>query len=352
VGFNPLAGGKNPALTADAVLAVLRDIFADSWGIRTQDILSGALLTLSQTKDASLVLLPALLTDGRFRRNITKNITDKVGLGSFWRGFEEMSGAERNQVIAPVMNKIRSFLLRPQLRAMLAQSNPNFSLEDIFYKRRIVLVPLNKGLIGHESARLLGSLIVGQLWTLALSRAEIAPEKRHIVSVFIDEVQDYLSLPTDLSDALSQARGLSVGLTLAHQYRSQLPAGLRAGIDANARNKIVFGLSASDAKDMAAMAPELKAEDFMLLPRYHIYTTVMSGGRSTGWISGKTLPPAPQLRPAHEIKAVSMAAYGRDTEEIEREYLSALGFDGDVKSGNDEPIGRKRRELQDGKDDK
>lgn len=352
VGFNPLASGRNPTLTADAILAVFRDIFADSWGIRTQDILSGALLTLAQTKGASLVWLPALLTDERFRRSITKNITDKVGLGSFWAGFEEMSNAERNQAIAPVMNKIRNFLLRPQLRAMLAQSEPKFSLTDIFYKRRIILVPLNKGLVGHESARLLGSLIVGQLWTLALSRAEIAPERRHIVNVFIDEVQDYLSLPTDLSDALSQARGLGVSLTLAHQYRSQLPPTLRAGIDANARNKIVFGLSASDAKDMAAMAPELKAEDFMLLPRYHTYVLLMSGGKSTGWVWGRTLSPTPQVRPAHEIKAVSMAAYGRNIEEVEQEYLSVLGLRDDKKGGLDEPIGRKKRELKDEKDDK
>ena len=59
-------------------------------------------------------------------------------------------------------------------------------------------------------------------WTLALSRASIPPERRHIVSVYIDEVQDYLNLPGDISDALAQARGLGVGMTLAHQYRDQL----------------------------------------------------------------------------------------------------------------------------------
>ena len=47
-------------------------------------------------------------------------------------------------------------------------------------------MPLNKGIIGGESARLLGSLIVGMTWTLALSRAKIPPEKRHIVSVYIE----------------------------------------------------------------------------------------------------------------------------------------------------------------------
>lgn len=113
-----------------------------------------------------------------------------------------------------------------------------------------------------------------------------APERRHIVSLYIDELQDYLRLPTDLSDALAQARGLGVGITMAHQYRAQLSPELRAGIDTNARNKIVFGLNSLDAKEMASMAPELTALDFMNLPRYEVYTNFMSDGKATGWIRG------------------------------------------------------------------
>lgn len=108
-------------------------------------------------------------------------------------------------------------------------------------------------------------------------------------------MQDYLSLATELSDALAQARGLSVGMTLAH-YRDQLPPEVRAGVDANRRDKIVFGLGSKDAKGIAAMAPELSLEDFMALPRYQIYTTFQSGGKSTIWVMGRTLPLAPALR--------------------------------------------------------
>lgn len=345
VGLNPLkVESNNPALTADTVLAVLHDLFADSWGIRTQDILSAALMTLTQVKGASLVWLPALLTDDKFRRKILKNIHDPIGLDAFWSGFEAMTLAERNQVIAPVLNKLRQFLLRPELRAILGQSEPKFSMADIFHKRRIVLVPLNKGIIGQESARLLGSLIVGQLWALALGRAALPAEKRHIVNVYIDEVQDYLRLPGDLSDALSQARGLGLSLTLAHQFRNQLPAHLRAAIDANAQNKVIFGLNAGDAREMAAMAPELEAVDFMLLPRYAVYAALQYRGKSTGWISGRTAPPSPAIRSAVELKAKSMETYGRDAALVEEEYLRAIGFKQSPDDINpDEPIGRRKR---------
>ena len=324
VGFNPLSLPGDSTLIADAILAVFKEIFSDNWGIRTQDVLSAALMTLCATKDATLLWLPALLMDENFREKITKDIKDKIALKPFWDTFSNLRPAEREQWVAPVLNKVRQFLFRPGLRGILGQSDPKFQLTDLFYQRKIVLVPLNKGVIGAESAKLLGSLIIGLSWTLALSRANIPPEKRHLVSLYIDELQDYLSLPTDLSDALAQARGLGVGITMAHQYRAQLPREIQAGVDANARNKIVFGLNASDARDIAAMAPDLTMLDFMSLPRYHVYSNFMYYGRPTGWIQGKTCPPIRMLHTAADISARSQIRYGRPRDEIESDFIKLM----------------------------
>ena len=334
-GFNPLAFKDygNPSLIADAILSVLKEIFSDSWGIYTQDVLTASLLTLVEAENATLLWL---LPDENFRRKITANIKDRMALKPFWDQFEALRDTEKRTQISPVLNKLRQLTLRPGLRNILGQAKPKFSLTDLFYKRRIVLVPLNKGITGGETSRLIGSLIVGLTWTLALSRAGIP----HIVSIFIDELQDYLSLPTDLSDALAQARGLGVGLTLAHQYRDQLPINIRSGIDANARNKIVFGLNSRDAKDMA----ELTAEDFMALPRYQIYTSIQSNGRNTGWVQGKTLPPPPALREAAELKAMSQATYGIPAEQVEEDYLKLFGDGGEAPpEWEDAAIGRRKR---------
>ncbi len=346
-GFNPLAFKEygDPSLIADAILSVLKEIFSDCWGIYTQDVLTAALLTLTGAENATLLWLLPLLTDENFRRRITGKVKDRIALRPFWEQFEALRDTEKRQQISPVLNKLRQLTLRPGLRNILGQAKPKFSLTDLFYKRKIVLVPLNRGLTGGESARLLGSLIVGLTWMLALSRAGIPAEKRHIVEIYIDELQDYISLPTDLSDALAQARGLGVGLTLAHQYRDQLPLEIRSGVDANARNKIVFGLNSRDAKDMAAMAPELTAEDFMALPRYQIYTSFQLGGRNIGWVQGRTLPPPPALRDAAELKAKSQAAYGIPAEQIEEEYLSIFTANNQTAGENpgDVNIGRRKK---------
>jgi hypothetical protein len=345
VGFNPLSVSprQNSGLVADAILSVFKEIFAENWGIRSQDILSGALLTLAQTKNASLVMLPALLTNDSFRRKVVRGIDDPIGLQAFWAGYEAMSKAERSQAIAPVLNKIRQFILRPELRNILGQTDPKFSLSDLFYGRKIVLMPLNKGIIGAENARLLGSLVVGLMWTLALSRANIPPERRHIISVFVDELQDYVSLPTNFSDALSQARGLGVGITMAHQYRAQLTPDVRAGVDTNTRNKIIFGLNAPDAKELAMQAPELTHEDFMYLPRYSVYANLQVGGKNTSWVLGKTYTKPPMVQSAVEVKAISQERYGREAAEVERECLAALGYadnSANIPSKNDKNNGK------------
>ena len=215
-----------------------------------------------------------------------------------------------------------------------------------------MLVPLNKGVIGGESARLLGSLIVGLAWTLALGRANVPQQQRKMACIYIDELQDYLSLPTDLSDALAQARGMGLAVTMAHQYRDQLPVLLRSGVDANARNKIIFGISGKDAKDMAAMADGLEALDFASLMRYHVYASFQSGGRNTGWVQGVTLPKPEPLQGAAEIRAASMARYGTPAEAVEAELKkifadTATPPQEEAKGFKKSGIGRRRKEQKD-----
>ena len=215
----------------------------------------------------------------------------------------------------------------------LAAAAP-FDLGEVFTRRRIVLVSLNKGVLGAESARLLGSLLVGQLWPLILARAAVEPSRRHVVSVFIDEVQDYLSLPGSLADALAQARSLGAAFHLAHQYRGQLPPALKAGIDANARNKIIFSLSAADAAELARQAIGLEAADFQLLPRFGVYARTMHHGRENPWCHATTLPPTPPTQDALALRASSQARYGQDAAQVEAALLARLRQHGEM-TGDD-----------------
>ena len=334
-GGGVLGSGASPELVADTVLATLKGVFAESWGVRVEQVLAAALVTLARTPGATLVDLPLVLTNTAYRqRLIAASGADPLGTGQFWAAYEALSEAQRQQWVGPVLTRLQPFLIRPHLRATLGQAAPSFDLGEVFTRRRIVLVSLNKGVLGAESARLLGSLLVGQLWPLILARAAVEPSRRHVVSVFIDEVQDYLSLPGSLADALAQARSLGAAFHLAHQYRGQLPAALKAGIDANARNKIIFSLSAADAAELARQAIGLEAADFQLLPRFGVYARTMHHGRESPWCHATTLPPTPPMQDALALRAASQARYGQDTTQTEAALLARIGQHGEM-TGDD-----------------
>jgi len=252
VGLNPLTPGAGGAeLMVDQVVGIFHNLYARFWGPRTDDILRAALLTLATEPGMTLCEVPLLLTDAGFRSRLVGRLDEPIALEPFWGWYEGMSGAERTAAIGPVLNKLRAFLLRRRIRNVIGQAEGALDFERVLAERAVLLVPLAKGLLGEDAAALLGSLVVARLWQAAQGRAGLPPARRHPVFAYIDEVQDYLNLPTDVGDLLAQARSLGLGLTLAHQHLGQLPSELRSGVLANARTKVVFQTTADDARVLA-----------------------------------------------------------------------------------------------------
>lgn len=317
VGFNPLDLGPDddPYVVADNILAALAAIFEDGWGPRTEYLIQGALVTLllagsERREPFTLIDLPLLLTDAKLRKEATANVTGDPMLASFWAEYEEMNPRQRTAQIAAPLNKLRKLVMRKNLVAVLGQSRPGFRLRDIFREGKTVLVPLNEALLGKGAAKLLGSLIIAEIWTATLKRATEQNPRQQPGMVFVDEVQNYLHLPTDVGDAMATSRSYGVAWHVAHQYRAQLPSTMRAGFDTNARSKFVFALGPDDARDLAKHAPNLTAPDFQGLGQYEIYGRLMVGGAQTDWFSARTLPPPRELGAAEIIRAVSREQYG------------------------------------------
>lgn len=322
VGLNPLAGsGRSPELVADQLLAVFHRLHAASWGPRTQDILHASLLTLARTKGSTLVAMPLLLTDPTFRRAIVGQLREPVVLEPFWAGFEQWSEAERTAAIAPTLNKTRPFLLRSSLRSVLGQATPKFDVRQVFTERRVLLVNLAKGTLGSEAAALLGSLVVAQLWQATLERAAIAPSRRHPVFIYLDEFQDFLHLPTDLAEALAAARGLGVGLTLAHQHLHQLTPEMRSAVLANARSRVCFQLASEDARLIAATGSELDVEDFRGLRAFEAYAQLVAGGAVQSWCSVRTDPPTAVCSDPAAVAGDSRRRWAFDRQAIDAEIV-------------------------------
>ncbi|MGE4429097.1 MAG: type IV secretory system conjugative DNA transfer family protein [Solirubrobacteraceae bacterium] len=341
VGFNPLdVGDRDPDIVVDGILAALAAVFEDGWGPRTEYLIQGGLLSLARAGVArgepyTLIDLPRLLTDTAFRRPVIAAVSGDPTLAAFWAEYEDMRPGQRAAAIAAPLNKLRKLVLRKPLVRVLGQSQPRFRLRDVFREKKTVLVPLNDALLGPGAAKLLGSLIVAELYLATLERAaEKDPTKRPGM-VFVDEVQNYLHLPTSIDDALAVSRSYGVAWHLAHQHRGQLPPAMRAGLDANARTKLCFALPAADARDLAKQAPQLSAEDFQGLGQYEIYAHLMAGGRPAGWCSARTLPPLETTGIAEQIRKNSRRLYGQQL--TDPDPVESLASSSDPKSAGGPP---------------
>ena len=351
-GVNPFAGFDQPGvedrrpLVAEMMLDLFRGLFPNAFGPLTADTLHASFLTLTYAPDASLALLRKLLTDHVYRRKVVARISEPA-LQSFWAQYDAKSPGQQAAAVGPVMTRLRQFLLRPGVAAVLEQAHPAFELADLFTKPRILVMSLNKGLLGTQAASLLGSLIVSQLWQLILARAAVPPEMRKPVSIYIDEAQHFLHIG-DLEEALEQSRSLGASWHLAHQHRAQMPTKLLEALDANARSKILFGLEDKEA-GQAARITGLEPKDFTQLPPYEIYASLQHDGARTGWFSAHVLPPPKAVASVEAVTAEAEARYGA-REQPRAEPSTPFADDQpneapgpDMDEDDAEPIGRMKR---------
>ena len=292
--LNPLEGADR-ARAVDNLVSIFSRIYASSWGPRTDDILRASLLTLTAMSGTpTLVDLPKLLTVPAYRARACDQIDDEV-LKGFWSWYDDHSEASRAQVIAPLMNKLRGFLLRPFVRAAIAGGESTVDMDDVLNTGGICLVRIARDALGMETARLVGSIVVARTWQAATRRARVPQRKRRDCSLYIDECHNFLNLAYPMEDMLAEARGYRLSMTLAHQYLGQLPKELEEGISTNARSKIFFNASPEDAKRLARHTlPRLSDHDLSNLGVFHVATRLVLGGEEAPPFTAVTekLPPA------------------------------------------------------------
>ncbi|UGT64432.1 type IV secretory system conjugative DNA transfer family protein [Nocardia asteroides] len=351
VGINPLDRshsvggiGTTPEVVADSLFGTFHSLYGDKLGPRTSDILRNCFEVLARRDDASLVMLPLLLSNPGFRRSLTQHVIrdDPFAAGPFWAWFDGLSPEAAATIVAPLSNKLRP-LLSSNLRNVLAQRKPKFDVRQVLTDRKVLLVPLQKGVVGPEAAQLLAAVVLAELWQAIRERAGTPEAEREPLMVYIDEVQEYLNLPTDLDDALATARSLKAGFHLAHQFESQLPKRMLDAFRNNARSRICFQLGADDAKSMAAGQSALTAEDFGALPAHTVYARLIRDNTPQLWASGVTAAPPPITSDPAEIRRLSREQYGQPLDEIEAGFAELLHPSGQAGQGDMARHGRRAR---------
>ena len=329
VGINILecSDPEEAELLSDSVVSIFRRHFEQFWGPRTDDVLRSAILTLLLHGDATLCEVPLLLQQPRARARYLSGLDDPIGLGSFWRQYDDISDSQRQQVIGPVLNKLRAFLLRRTVRNMLGQPRSTVDLGAAMDSGGIVLVSLAKGTLGEETGRLLGSFILARAWQEVQRRADRPEDQRRDFNWYLDEFPDYLSLSRSLDEVLVEARGYRVGLVLAHQHIGQLRGSTRDALMANGRTRIVFQCGADDARALAhEFEPQLGARQLQELQERQVAVRLCEGRHTLPPFTGITPDVPPSLGEEHgrSIAEASLARHGRSRATVEADLIARL----------------------------
>lgn len=341
VGFNPFASDADPSLIADQLGELFHRLWEAFWGPRTAQLTHMGLLTLARRPGSTLLDLPRLFLDPIFRQKVLDDLDDPVGLGPDWQWYESLSVGEKASVIAPLLNKVRQFTARPSVRAIVGQAKPRLSLSRIIEEKKVLLVNLPKGLIGAETAQLLGSLVLTSVWQAVAQRAELRPSERHPFALYVDEVQDFAASPIPWDEMFAQGRKYGLSLSAAHQNLDQLPKELREIVLANARSKAVFALSASDARVMERLfAPALSAADLQALDPFSVAALIaLDDGSTARPVTLATPPPVVPLGSSRAVRASSRQLYAFPRSEVE----AALRAEVARRKPQGAPVGRKPR---------
>jgi hypothetical protein len=253
-GFNPL--GVSTAELAFHVDAMVKAC-AKVWGGENSDrtpLLKRCLRILFHVlAEKKLSLLEAQLlinpTDSVVREYLTSDIQDN-NIKQQWDYFNILKPKPFYDEFGSTINRMMEFLSSPIIRNIIGQIENTIDFRKIMDEGWILLVNLAaSNRISDDNARLLGTLIINDLFMKARGR----PEGSRPFYLYIDECARYIN--EDIGRILDECRKFGLHLILAHQHLAQLK---KAGEDiyhavmTDAKTKVIFGgLGVEDAEILA-----------------------------------------------------------------------------------------------------
>jgi hypothetical protein len=291
--FNPLDSVPplKRQVVASGLMYAFKKIWSDAWGVRLEHILHHSLLTLLDQPQATLADILRLLDDKAFRKAAMPHIRNPR-VRDFWiNEWEHYPVRYKADAAAPIRNKVGAFLADPLLNRILTQPKSSVDFRRLMDAGKIVLINLSKGKLGEDSSALLGALLVSQIGTAGLSRADVPETERRDFYVYLDEFQTFTTL--SLATMFSELRKYRVNLVLANQYLSQIDREVFDAITGNVGTIITFRVGPLDAEFLVKeFAPDLRPLDLMNLPNYHIYLRLMIDGTVSWPFSAVTIMPS------------------------------------------------------------
>lgn len=314
-------------LVASGALSVFRKLYAEYFGPRMEHIFRNTLLSLLDVRGATLLGVPRMLVDERYREMVVRQVKDPL-VRFFWtREFTAYPKPFLAEMLAPVLNKVMALLSSSAVRNIVGQHSSTIHPREIMDRGQILIANLSKGEIGEDASRLLGAALVTRFQLAAYSRVDQPERDRRPFLLVIDEFSSFVS--DSFIEILSESRKYGLALVVAHQYLEQLDEPLRAAILGNVGTLVVFRIGAEDAVLIGKeFAPEFEALDLSRLAKHQFAVRLAVDGITTVPFSAVTLAPHEDVEKeghAELIRRVSRERYGRDIAGVEAAVRRQLG---------------------------
>jgi len=276
-------------LIASGIVSIFYKLYHFSWGPRLEYILRNAILTLLHVPDSTLLQVPELLTNEKYRDRVVEKLNDPV-LKNFWLyEFAKMSPQMKSEAVSPILNKVGQFLSSQTIRNIVGSPESTIDLEKMMNEGKIVIVNLSQGKLGEDSSALLGAMIITKMQLAAMNRVYLPEEARRDFYLYVDEFQNFAT--QSFIKILSEARKYRLNLTLANQYIGQIDEEVQKAIFGNTGSMVSFSVGAADARSLAKeFGLKYKEEELVGLGNYNVILKLSIDNQTSSPFSATTLP--------------------------------------------------------------
>jgi hypothetical protein len=308
-----------------AIFDKLYDLKATGGPMFEQYMRNAMLLVMDDpASGATLLEIPRVLADAEYRKSKLATVQNRF-VKDFWEKEAQKAGGEASlaNMVPYITSKLTPFVSNDLIRPIISQSKSAFNFREAMDNNKIILINLSKGKIGEMNSSLLGMIIIGKLLYAAMSRVDIAEDKRNDFYLYIDEFQNFIT--DTISVILSEARKYRLNLSLAHQFIAQLVKSgdtkVRDAIFGNVGTLVSFRIGVEDAEVVAKqMAPVVSEYDLVNMPKYTCYTRLLIDNAAPPAFSFNPIKPEKgNFELAEALKELSALKYGRDRQQIEDE---------------------------------
>lgn len=283
-------------------------------GPRMEHILRNVILTALEQENPTLFTIYNLLTNAKYRKDVTSLLNDEI-LKTFWKNeFEKLGSFQKAEQISPITNKLGRFLTTGMTRNILNQTESKLNFEEIMNGKKILICNLSKGKIGEDTAYFLGGLLTAKIQLTALRRVHVPENDRSDFYLYIDEFQNFATM--SFAQILSEARKYRLSVILAHQNTVQIENDLLETIIGNTGTLISFRTTSPKDEDkiLPVFSPEVEKGQMANIASYNFYikiNAVQPQSTFSGEIENFTLPLNEEIK--SQVVKHSQTQYGRSS---------------------------------------